>query len=57
MKYMFDKQPSNGAVPIKVSFDSKNRAGRQDKRVTLTTNAVPQTKVLNITSTVISTEQ
>ena len=42
---------------IKVSFDSKNRAGRQDKRVTLTTNAVPQTKVLNITSTVISTEQ
>ena len=39
---------------IKVSFNSSNRAGRQDKRVTLTTNAVPQTKVLNITSTVIS---
>ena len=39
---------------IKVSFDSKNRAGRQDKRVTLTTNAVPQSKVLNITSNVIS---
>jgi hypothetical protein len=39
---------------IKVSFNSSNRAGRQDKRVTLTTNAVPQTRVLNITSTVIS---
>ena len=42
---------------IKVSFDSKNRAGRQDKRVTLTTNAVPQSKVLNITSNVISKNQ
>ena len=39
---------------IKVSFNSKGRAGKQDKRVTLTTNAVPQTKVLNITSTVIA---
>ncbi|HCP41310.1 MAG TPA: DUF1573 domain-containing protein [Cryomorphaceae bacterium] len=39
---------------IKVSFNSSGREGKQDKRVTLTTNAVPQTKVLNITSTVIS---
>ncbi|MEJ6565948.1 MAG: DUF1573 domain-containing protein [Flavobacteriales bacterium] len=39
---------------IKVSFNSTGRAGKQDKRVTLTTNAVPQTKVLNITSTVIA---
>ena len=42
---------------IKVSFNSTGRAGRQDKRVTLTTNAVPQTKVLNITSNVISNNQ
>ena len=42
---------------IKVSFNSKGRAGRQDKRVTLTTNAVPQSKVLNITSNVISNNQ
>jgi hypothetical protein len=42
---------------IKVSFVSTGRAGRQDKRVTLTTNAVPQSKVLNITSTVISKDQ
>lgn len=41
---------------IKVSFNSAGRAGKQDKRVTLTTNAVPQTKVLNITSTVISSK-
>lgn len=39
---------------IKVSFNSAGRAGKQDKRVTLTTNAVPQTKVLNITSTVLA---
>ena len=39
---------------IKVSFNSTGRAGKQDKRVTLTNNAVPQTKVLNITSTVIA---
>jgi hypothetical protein len=41
---------------IKVSFNSQGRAGRQDKRVTLTTNAVPQTKVLNITSNVVAGE-
>ena len=42
---------------IKVSFNSTGRAGRQDKRVTLTTNAVPQTKILNITSNVIAREE
>ena len=42
---------------IKVSFNSTGRAGRQDKRVTLTTNAVPQSQVLNITSNVISNNQ
>ena len=42
---------------IKVSFNSTGRAGRQDKHVTLTTNAVPQSKVLNITSNVISNNQ
>lgn len=42
---------------IKVSFNSTSRAGRQDKRVTLTTNAVPQTKILNITSNVIASEE
>ena len=42
---------------IKVSFNSTGRAGRQDKRVTLTTNAVPQTKTLNITSNVIASEE
>lgn len=51
--------PRNPIAPgqtgeIKVSFNSKGRAGKQDKRVTLTTNAVPQTKVLNITSMVIT---
>lgn len=39
---------------IKVSFDSSNRAGRQDKTVTLTANTVPNTKILKITSEVVS---
>ena len=38
---------------ITVSFNSTGRSGKQDKRVTLTTNAMPQTKVLNITSVVV----
>lgn len=42
------------SADINVSFNSTGRAGKQDKRVTLTTNAVPQTKVLNITSMVLS---
>lgn len=39
---------------IKVSFDSSNRAGRQDKTVTLIANTVPNTKILKITSEVVS---
>jgi hypothetical protein len=51
--------PRNPIAPgatgeIKVSFNSKGRAGKQDKRVTLTTHAVPQTEVLNIASAVIA---
>ena len=42
------------SADINVSFNSTGRAGKQDKRVTVTTNAVPQTKVLNITSMVLS---
>ena len=43
---------------IKVSFNSAGRAGKQDKRVTLSANTVPNTYVLNITSNVIAkTEQ
>lgn len=42
------------SADINVSFNSTGRSGKQDKRVTLTTNAVPQTKVLNITSMVLS---
>ncbi|MFN4298799.1 MAG: DUF1573 domain-containing protein [Thermaurantimonas sp.] len=39
---------------IKVSFDSSNRAGRQDKTVTLIANTVPNTKILKITSEVVT---
>jgi hypothetical protein len=42
---------------IKVSFNSQGRAGKQDKRVTLTTNAMPQTTVLNITSMVVGKDK
>jgi hypothetical protein len=50
--------PRNPIAPgeeeeIKVSFNSAGRAGKQDKRVTLSANTVPNTYVLNITSNVI----
>ncbi len=38
---------------IKVSFNSAGRAGVNNKTVTLTTNTVPNKKVLNITSNVL----
>lgn len=38
---------------IKVSFDSSNRAGKQDKNVSIDANTVPRTTVLKITSNVL----
>lgn len=38
---------------IKVSFDSSNRAGKQDKTVTLDANTVPRSTILKITSNVM----
>jgi Zn-dependent membrane protease YugP len=33
---------------IKVTFDSKGKTGKQNKRVTLMTNAIPNVKILTI---------
>lgn len=41
---------------IDVSFNSAGRSGKQTKAVTLTTNAVPNTKVIRITSEVIDAQ-
>ena len=38
---------------IKVTFNSGKRQGKQKKTVTLVTNAIPSTKVLTITGTVL----
>jgi hypothetical protein len=38
---------------IKVTFNSNNRQGKQQKTVTLVTNAIPNTTVLTITGNVI----
>lgn len=38
---------------IKVSFDSSNRAGKQDKTVTIDANTVPRSTILKITSNVM----
>ncbi|MEE2700080.1 MAG: DUF1573 domain-containing protein [Bacteroidota bacterium] len=38
---------------IKVTFNSNNREGKQQKMVTLVTNAIPNTTVLTITGNVI----
>ena len=38
---------------IKVTFNSGNRKGKQNKKVTLITNAIPSTKVLTIKGTIL----
>ena len=38
---------------IKVTFNSGNKKGKQNKTVTLVTNAIPNTKVLTIKGTVL----
>ncbi len=38
---------------INVTFNSENKQGRQNKTVTLITNAIPSSKVLTITGTVL----
>ena len=38
---------------INVTFNSENKQGRQNKTVTLVTNAIPSSKVLTITGTVL----
>ncbi len=41
---------------IKVTFNSGNKKGKQNKTVTLVTNAIPSTKVLTIKGTVLVPE-
>ena len=42
---------------IKVTFNSVGKSGKQNKRVTLVTNAIPNTKVITITGNVIVPEK
>ena len=42
---------------IKVTFNSTGRSGKQNKTVTLVTNAIPNTKVITITGNVIVPEK
>ena len=42
---------------IKVTFDSAGKSGKQNKTVTLVTNAIPNTKVITITGNVIVPEK
>ena len=41
---------------ISVTFDSKNRSGKQKKNITLTTNATPSIKILTIEGMVLPSE-
>jgi len=45
---------AGGEGVIKVSFDSNNRTGRQEKTVTLVANTVPNTTILKITADVMA---
>ena len=38
---------------VKVTFNSGNRKGKQNKTITLITNAIPSTKVLTIKGTIL----
>ena len=42
---------------IKVTFNSAGRSGKQNKTVTLVTNAIPNTKVITLTGNVIIPEK
>jgi len=42
---------------IKVTFNSAGKSGKQNKRVTLVTNAIPNTKVITITGNIIIPEK
>ena len=42
---------------IKVTFNSARKSGKQNKKVTLVTNAIPNTKVITITGNVIVPEK
>ena len=44
------------STAIKVTFNSAGKKGKQNKTVTLVTNAIPSTKVLKITGNVLVTE-
>ena len=44
-------------VIIKVTFNSAGKSGKQNKTVTLVTNAIPNTKVITITGNVIIPEK
>ena len=46
-------RPGDEAV-IKVTFDSKGKTGKQSKRVTLMTNAIPNVKILTIKGNILS---
>ena len=39
---------------IKVTFDSKGKTGKQSKRVTLMTNAIPNVKILTIKGNILT---
>ena len=45
--------PKGEEAAIKVTFNSAGRSGKQNKTVTLVTNAIPNTKVLTINGNVI----
>lgn len=49
--------PAGGEGTIDVVFDSSGKSGKVTKTVTLVTNALPNTKVLTITSEIIVPEE
>ena len=56
LEYPKDVIKPGSVESISVTFDSKNRPGKQKKNITLTTNATPSIKILTIEGMVLSSE-
>ena len=56
LKYPKEVIKQGNVENINVTFDSKNKLGKQKKNITLMTNATPNIKILTITGTVIVPE-
>ena len=52
-----DPVPPGGSGAIKVTFNSEGKSGMQHKNVTIVSNTIPNTRIININGEVVSAEK